>query len=56
MKTFTSDMLGRYRRELLSEGFDYDQTFTLVQDAAKTLVDLHGLTVKSTDADVVEAR
>lgn len=56
MKTFTSDMLGRYRRELLSEGFDAEQAFILVQQAARTIVDLHGLVVKSTDADVAEAR
>jgi len=50
MKTFTSDMLGRYRRELLSEGFDAEQAFILVQAAAKIVVDLHGLVVKSTTA------
>lgn len=50
MKTFTSDMLGRYRRELLSEGFDEEQAFILVQQAAKVLVEVDGLAVGSRDA------
>jgi len=45
----TSDLLGRYRRELFAEGFDYEQVFALVQDAAKIVVDVDGLAVRNDD-------
>ncbi len=50
MTILTSDMLGRYRRELLSEGFDEEQAFILVQAAAKVVVEVDGLAVGSRDA------
>ena len=40
MTILTSDMLGRYRRELLSEGFDEEQAFILVEAAAMVVVEV----------------
>jgi len=48
--TTTANMLGRYRRELLSEGFDEEQAFTLVQMAARTVVEVDGVAVRTDDA------
>jgi len=54
--TTTANMLGRYRRELLSEGFDEEQAFALVMMAAKTLVEVDGIAVGNDDAAVTEDR
>ncbi len=48
--TTTANMLGRYRRELVKEGFDQEQAFILVQMAAKTLVEVDGVAVGNDDA------
>lgn len=42
----TAEALGKYRAELLDQGFSAEQAYDLVQDAASTLVRDCGLGVK----------
>ena len=48
-KMTTAEVLGKYRRELIAEGFKGHEVESIVQDAAMTLHSNDGIGVKSDD-------